>query len=486
MEGCLNHVAKAVTEPWETVMTNVRKVDVAIVGAGSAGLYALPYIKRSGCSFVLIDPGPLGTTCARVGCMPSKALIQIAHDHHRAQWLAGRSLAEAAPSPISIPAALAHVRKVRNKLIAGLKRRAIVPLAERYIPEAAEFLEPGVLRAGDTRVEAKRVIIATGSKPFIPAIWEHLAPHLLTTDELFEQQDLPSRMAVIGLGPIGTELGQALARLGIEIEGFDLLSQIAGIADPVVAAAAGALVGRDFRLNLGTEARVTDIGGEVEISAGDHKVTVDKILVSIGRRPNIANLRLKNAGVELGPHGVPDIDPQTMQVPGHPIFFAGDVTDDRQLLHEAGDEGRIAGFNACQSSATRFQRRLNLQITFTEPNICQVGAPLDTLEEADIVIGESDFATLGRAIVRGESDGLLRLYARRSDGKLLGASMAVPSGESLAQFLALALMRKLTLADLIQMPFYHPTMEEGLQRAVVDAFSQMRGVKGSIPELLSR
>ena len=449
----------------------IREVDVAIIGAGSAGLYALSQVRRATDNWVLIDGGELGTTCARVGCMPSKAIIQIADDFHRRHHFRREGIEGADQLRLDRAAVMERTQDLRDIFVDKVLSNSIDNMDEaHFIPENARLIAPDTLEAGGETIRAKAIVIATGSHPRIPEAWMPFRDRILTTDEFFEQEDLPDRMAVIGLGVIGLELGQTLARLGIETVGIDISRHIGGLRDPAVAERATEIIGRDFPLWLGEPAEITELpDGTLKVEAGDQETVVDKLLVAMGRVPNTAGLGLEHLGVPLDEFGVPHYDPHTMQVGDLPVFIAGDVNGVRPLLHEAGDEGRIAGYNAVHLDAIRrFERKVPLAITFSQPNIVSVGASLDELQGTAIAIGEANFGMLGRAIILGENRGLLRVYADAEDGRLLGAAMCVPGGEHIGHLLAWSIEKGLTVSDLLAFPWYHPTLEEGLQAAIYD------------------
>lgn len=454
--------------------------DVAIIGAGSAGLSALREVRKQTDNFVLINDGPYGTTCARVGCMPSKALIEAAFAFHRRKALAAFGVAGAENLSVDIPAVLRRVRSLRDDFVGGMLKLTD-DLGERSIPGRARFLEPQVLEVGERRLHAGKVIIATGSRPVVPGEWAAFGSRLLTSDDLFEQETLPSRMAVIGLGGLGSEIAQALARLGIEVTGFDAAEHIAGLSDARVNSQAVSLLRKEFSLQLGHAAEPVIQGERIRVSAGDESVVVDKVLVALGRRPNVDRMGLENLGVELDERGVPPFDSRTMQIADLPVYMAGDANSQLQLLHEAIDEGHIAGYNALRNEPACFERRVPLAIVFTDPGIAIVGQSLAELDQGETVIGEVDFAHQGRARMAEQNHGLLRVYADRSSGWLLGAEMCAPQGDHLAHLLALAVQRKLAVHELLRMPFYHPVLEEGLRTALRDAASKLGGA--SVPDL---
>ncbi len=450
-----------------------RVVDVAIIGAGTSGLNAMSQARKAGKSFVLINGGEPGTTCARVGCMPSKAMIQVAEDFHRRTHLGRYGIDGHEGLRLDLPEALEHVQEMRDTFVDRVLGSSTDDMPEDlFLQDYARFLDPTLLAVGDQRIRAGAVVIATGSRPLVPEPWRAFGDQLLTTDRLFELEDLPRSIAVIGLGTIGLELGQSLHRLGLQVEGFDQLERIAGIRDPEVNKSAIQIIGKEFPLHLGQAAQISKAGAQLQIQAGEHRFSADAVLCSIGRVPNLDGLGLETLGVEFDARGLPPFDRHSMQVGDLPVFIAGDVTAERPVLHEAGDEGRIAGYNAARVTdgerPARFRRRTPLFINFCDPNICAVGERLDALDPEQIAIGEIKMAPVGRALIMGNNRGLIRVYAAKASGRLLGAELIAPRGENLAHLLSWSIQQGLTVQQMLRMPFYHPVIEEALQAALGD------------------
>ncbi|MCW8830804.1 MAG: dihydrolipoyl dehydrogenase [Gammaproteobacteria bacterium] len=449
-----------------------REVDVAIIGAGSAGLFALSQVRKQTDSFVLIDGGELGTTCARVGCMPSKALIQVAEDFHRRKVFEREGIEGADSLKVDVPEAMEHVQDLRDTFV-DRTLGATDHLDEAHLLESyARFTSNDTLEVDGEEIRAKKIIIATGTTPIVPAAWQDVAENVITTDEFFELEDLPATMAVIGLGSIGLEIGQALSRLGVDVTGMDQLETVAKLADPVVGDLAVDAISKEFPLWLGAMAELEPHDEGVKVTCGDKSVVVEKVLASLGRRPNLDQLGLENVSIELDERGIPVYDPHTMQVGDSSIFIAGDVNADRALLHEAGHEGRVAGYNTVHD-ITAFKRKTPLGITFCEPSIATVGEQLDELNDAEIAIGEIQFGPVGRALIMAKNRGVLRVYANKADGRLRGAAMACVKAENLAHLLAWSIQQGLSVQDLLKMPFYHPVIEEALQAALYDALGKL-------------
>jgi dihydrolipoamide dehydrogenase len=446
-------------------------IDVAIIGAGSTGLAALREVRKRTQNFVIINDGPWGTTCARVGCMPSKLLIEAANAFHHRHTFDEFGIHGADHLAVDGAAVLRRVRRLRDEFVAGTLE-ATQSLGERAISGRAQLLGEGRLRVNGRELRARSIIIATGSHPVLPEPWRALGTRVHTTDTVFEQENLPARMAVVGTGPLGIELAQAYARLGVAVTAFGRSHTVAGVSDAAVNAVALDLLGKEFTLHLGGEAQLSATATGLRVSDGTHEVEVDQVLAALGRRPNIDGLGLETLGVALDEHGLPVVDRSTLQVGGLRVFLAGDANAAAPLLHEAADDGYIAGINATQPEAagvTCFVRRTPLAIVFSEPGIAVAGRSFDTLDSARIVIGEVDFSHQGRARAGQRNHGLLRIYADAQNGRLLGSEMCSPAAEHMAHLLALAIDRSLTVHDLLGMPFYHPVLEEGLRTALRNA-----------------
>jgi dihydrolipoamide dehydrogenase len=451
------------------------KVDVVIIGAGSAGLGALREIRKHTQRFAVINEGPWGTMCARVGCMPSKALIEAASAFHRRRDFAEFGMSGAEGLTVDVPAVLERVRRIRDVGVEEA-RHLTNDLGDRAITGRARLLGPNRVLVNGQELVADRIILATGSRPIVPEAWRPFAHRLLTTDTLFEQKTLPKRMAVLGLGGVGAELAQAFARLGCEVTAFDGKTTMAGLTDERVQACLLNVLGAELAVHLGREAELSVDGDGFRVKAGDTSAIVDGVLVALGRRPNLDGLGLETLGVALDEHGKPEVDPTTMQVGRLPVFLAGDAGGDRPIQHEASDEGHIAGLNARAGAPKSYERRVPLRIVFTHPNVALVGKHHSQLDLDKVVIGEASFADQGRARLALRAAGALRVYAEKGSGTLLGAELCAPDGEHLAHLLALAIERRCTVKELLRMPFYHPSFEEGLRGALREI---AKGLPGS-------
>lgn len=444
---------------------------VAIIGAGTAGLSARREVARVTDDYVVIDDGVLGTTCARVGCMPSKVLIQVANDFHRRGAFAEQGIEGADQLRVDQPAVMRHVRALRDRFVRAV-RADMTSWEDHLLRKRARFIDLNTLEltepgAPTTRITADRIVIATGSTPILPRAWEPFRHRLFDTDTLFERESLPARLAVVGLGVIGLELGQALSRLGVQVVGVTIDDAYGGLSDPVVRAYAHGVFSAELPVHVSPVERLEEEGDQLVLHLADGtRLEVDAALLTMGRRPQLASLGVS----ELVPteRGLPAFAQNTFRVEGAPWYIVGDANARRPLLHEAADEGRIAGYNAARDTDHCFQPRTSLTVTFSEPNIAMVGESHRQLEArgADFVTGSVSFEGQGRAIVKLAESGLLHVYAERGSGKLLGAELIAPDGEHLAHMLSWAISAGASARDVLAFPFYHPTIEEGLRTAL--------------------
>ena len=454
----------------------MRDVDVAIIGAGSAGLFSLGQVRHFTDNYVIIDGGELGTTCARVGCMPSKVLIQVAEDFHRRHIFDREGIEGEDQLSLNIEDVMEHVQDLRDTFVDQTLSHSIDSLPEgKLIESNVHFIDANTLQTeSGEQIRAAKIIIATGSSPIIPSAWQAFADKIISSDEIFELEELPESIAIIGLGVIGLEIGQSLSRLGVQVTGIDQQEMISGLQDASINQAAIDVISREFPLWLGHPADITPLeNGRLRVSAGDQSVEVDRIFASMGRRPNLDSLNLQAAGVELSDSGIPVYDPHTLQLGEHPIYIAGDCNGNKPILHEAGFEGRVAGYNAMQDSALAFKHKTPLAITFCDPNIVTVGKQLSELDESTTAIGEMRMAPVGRALIIGKNRGLIRVYAEKKSGKLLGAAMVCHKGENIGHLLCWCIEMGMTVQQVLRMPFYHPTMEEALQAVLYNLKSQL-------------
>ncbi|MEY6432141.1 dihydrolipoyl dehydrogenase [Thioalkalicoccus limnaeus] len=452
-----------------------RSVEVAVIGAGHAGLNAVKEIRQATDDWVLINGGPLGTTCARIGCMPSKVAIHLADSFKARDRLDRYGIAGGDTLALDPSKALEHIRDLRDTFVDLVLANTTDEMdPEHLIDGYAEFIGPRRIRVGDDEIVAKAVVIATGARSVVPNHWqEAFGDRILTVDTLFDQETLPRSVAVIGLGPVGIEIGQALRRMGVSVTGIDHGQRASRLADPAINRAAIEILGREFPLWFGDEPEVEPCCEGLRVRAGQREVEVERLFVSLGRRPNLERLGLERLGVPITSRGAPRFDPETLKVGRHRVFVAGDATGGLATLQRASAQGRIAGYNATHRRLRRYQPGTPMWIVFSDPNIACVGASWNQLDERHLAVAERRFGPVGRTLIMGQNRGLLRVYADRRDGRLLGAAMIGPRCEHLAHLLAWGIESGLTVETASKMPFYHPVIEEALQEALIELQAEL-------------
>jgi dihydrolipoamide dehydrogenase len=462
-------------------------VDVAIIGAGTAGLAAYRATRGAGASAAIIERGSYGTTCARVGCMPSKLLIAAAEAAHAVHRARGFGVHVDGLLRVDGREVMARVRRERDRFVgfvlSGIEN---IPDEDR-IRGTARLVDAHTLDIDGRALGARSIVIATGSRPTVPPILRGLGDKLIVNDDVFEWQDLPKSVAVFGPGVIGLELGQALARLGVRVVILGRGGRLGPITDPFVHRAALKAFSEEIALDPDAHVtRVERVGDEVEIdyAGADGKPRSERfeyVLAATGRAPNVDGLGFDKLGLELDSRGVPAFDRHTLQIGATPLFIAGDASDDAPLLHEAADEGRIAGANAATyPRVTPGLRRAPLGIVFTDPQIAIVGGGFTATKAHALAAGEVSFDDQGRSRVMLRNRGLLRVYGDPSTGRFLGAEMVGPDAEHIGHLLAWALQAGMTVAQMLDMPFYHPVVEEGLRSALRDLGGQTTYKGGDI------
>jgi len=460
------------------------QVEVAIIGAGTAGMVAYRAARAHADSVLLIEGGAYGTTCARVGCMPSKLLIAAAESAHLARHAHAFGVNVQAVT-VDGAAVMARVQRERDRFVgAVLKAIDGIAPADR-LTATVKFKDANTLVTEDGQlIHAKRIVIATGSVPVLPPVLKELGAHLLTNENIFELPTLPTSLAVFGPGVLGMELAQAMSRLGVQVKVFGVGGGIAGIQDPAIREDANQTFNKEFYLDASAEvksAKETASGIEVTYlhRDGDWKTEAfDYVLAATGRTPAVADLDLENTGLQLDERGVPDFDRSTLQCGDSTIFIAGDASNDSPLLHEAADQGRIAGNNAGRfPDIEPGLRRTPLAVVFTDPQVASVGLNLKQLEQHHknrFAVGVESFENQGRSRVMLRNQGTLKVYGEQGTGLFLGAEMFGPAAEHIGHLLAWAAQQRMTVSSMLDMPFYHPVIEEGLRTALRDLNQKLK------------
>ena len=448
-------------------------VDVAILGAGTGGMGAYREASKYTDRIAMFEGGPFGTTCARVGCMPSKLLIAAADAAHHARHTSQFGVHTSAPE-IDGKAVMARVRSERDRFVGFVVEAVEGFNPDHVIRSYARFVDDHTLETDDgKRITARTIVIATGSRPNIPPPFEAAGDRLIVNDDVFDWEDLPGSAAVFGAGVIGLELGQAMSRLGVDVQLFGRDHLVGPLTDPDVRTYAAKTFADEFPAHWHTDTEISREGDKVVVRWGEGKMTkearFDYLVAATGRRANVDKIGLENTSLPLNERGIPIFDPLSGRIGESHVFIAGDANAEVPLLHEAADEGRLAGENAARfPDAYRRARRTGLGVVFSDPQIGMAGESFKALSDRGVAFetGAVSYEGQGRARVMGINKGVLHVYGEKDTGRLLGMEMIGPAAEHLTHLLAWAIESNLTVSEVLQRPFYHPVLEEGVRTAL--------------------
>lgn len=466
-------------------------VDIAILGAGTAGMSAFNAANKVTDSIVMLEGGAYGTTCARVGCMPSKLLIAAAESAHQMQLAPAFGIQLNNGYKVDGKAVMQRVKSERDRFVSFVLQDIEQIPAQQRIDEQAKFIDANTLETSSgQKIRARNIIIATGSRPVIPTQLEAAGDRLIVNDDVFDWDDLPESVAVFGPGVIGLEISQALSRLGVRLRLFGRGDGVGPLQDPEIKALALKTFNQEFPLMAGNKVNsISRTAAGVEITFVNnegYEITeiFDYLLAATGRKANLDKINIQAAGLKLNERQQPEFSPETSQCVNadgspSPIFIAGDVAGFRPLLHEANDEGFIAGSNAARwPDFQPTPRRTPLAVVFSEPQIALAGESLAQIQarlgEEGVVVGSMDFTKQGRARVMQQNKGLMKVYACKKTGQLLGTEIFGPRAEHLVHLLAWSIQQKLTIKAILALPFYHPVVEEGIRTALRSAAAQLK------------
>ncbi len=439
--------------------------NLVVIGGGAAGLVAAYVAAAARARVTLITEGPMGGDCLNTGCVPSKALIAAAKAAKATHGAPHLGVTGAAPQ-VDFPAVMAHVRATISAIEPKDSEARYTALGVEVVRGRAELVDPWTVTVGDRRITTRAVVLATGAAPVIPPIPGIEAAGALTSDTLWDHLATlaapPERMLVLGGGPIGCELAQALARLGSGvtlIEAERLLPREAPEAGQLVAEA----LARDgVQIVIGRVAQFE--AGEAVLDCGA-RIGFDTLLVATGRRARTAGFGLEGLGIPAGAVIEADDYLQTL----HPnIFVAGDAAGPAQLTNAAGHQGWIAAANALAAPLWRFRAAAPMPHTvYTDPEVARVGLSRAEAEASGLPheVTHWSFDDLDRAIAEGRPEGFVQILTAPGRDRILGATVVgAQAGEIVTEF-ALAMRNGLGLSKILSTPHPYPGWSEAAKSA---------------------
>lgn len=449
--------------------------DLAVIGGGAAGLTAAGIGANFGARTIMIESGRLGGDCTWHGCVPSKTLLHAAKVAETMKQ-AKKFGADIGSATLDFSQVMQHVRNVRQ----AVYEEADHPDHFRAMNidvefGTASFVDKHTLEITKTEnrqtISSRYLIIATGSRAMVPSIPGLDKVPYLTNETLFELEEQPSGLAIIGGGPIGIEMSQAFQRLGTAVTVIDRLPRILGNDDDELA---GMLLDRLLRegVNFKLSSSVNEVAREDgriviqgEREGKREQWPADKLLVATGRVPNYEKLNLDAAGIDYTRHGITTDDRCRTSIPH--IYAAGDVTGRYQLTHMSEHMAKIAVTNALLKIPLKIDSRHVPWCTYTDPELAHVGATEKSLIEEGTSYEEYRFPydKIDRAVTDNETEGLIKLFAKKRTGKILGASVfGVHAAELISEY-ALAMKNGVTLRKMADTIHPYPSYGLGARRA---------------------
>jgi pyruvate/2-oxoglutarate dehydrogenase complex dihydrolipoamide dehydrogenase (E3) component len=463
----------------------MQRYDLIAIGGGTAGLVTAAGAAALGLRVALVERAALGGDCLWTGCVPSKALIASARLAHRMRHADRLGLVGAAPH---------HVfATVMERMRAARQRVAVHDDPERFrrmgvdvVFGGAALRAPDQVAVGERLLSAKRVVIATGARAAVPPVPGLEQAGSLTYETAFDRTALPSRIAILGGGPIGLEFAQIYRRLGAEVTVIEMLPQLL----PREESEAGGLIRRRLEqegvrvLCPATVERVVAGDGGTTVIARDGvgaglRLPTDEVFVATGRRPNTAGLGLEAVGVALDGDTV-RVD-RALRTTAKGVWAAGDVTGGPQFTHVADYHAKLVLRNAIFPFHKQTDYRAIPMVTYTDPEVARVGL---TEEEARqrhgaVEVYSYELADLDRAIVDDDDVGFVKVVTTKR-GKIVGATIVARHAGELLQSLVLAIAHRIPLPKLAQVVYPYPTMVEGVKRTADGYYRRwLQGPKGA-------
>ncbi len=451
-------------------MSEVRNVDICVIGAGSGGLSVAAGAVQMGASVALFERGKMGGDCLNYGCVPSKALLAAGH--------AAAHYGHTAQFGVNGPAAtvdFAGVNDHVHDVIAGIAPHDSV---DRFEGLGVEVYQEGARFTGarevtgenGTRVRARRVVIATGSSPAVPRIPGLDEVDFLTNETVFNLRECPEHLVVIGGGPIGMEMAQAHRQLGAKVTVLEAM-QIMGPDDrELVDVVRARLAGEGVEIHEGAKValvkRTADgVSVSCESDNGPFEVSGSHLLVAAGRSPNLSSLDLEAAGIAYDRRGI-EVDDR-LRTTNKKVFAVGDVAGKYQFTHIAGYHAGVVIRNVLFRMPAKINYDAVPWVTYTDPELANVGMSEAAAREAhgdDVRVVTAEFAENDRARTERRTGGMVKAVVGKR-GRILGAGIVGAHAGELIQPWILAVSQKMKIGAMAQMIAPYPTLGEANKRA---------------------
>ncbi len=441
--------------------------DLIIVGGGAGGLSAARAARWAGADVALVNDGPLGGDCTFTGCVPSKTLLSAGRDG------------------LGFAAAMQRVRATVDRIAATETADVLRGEGVDVVEGRGRLTTHDTVAVGDRRLTAPRIIIATGSRPFVPPIAGlDTVPHL-TNESIFDLTEAPASLAIVGGGPIGCEMAEAFAALGVAVSLFEGMDRLLGREEPAASAAVEvALTAKGVTVHTGSMIDKIDARdcGDVVVHTGDEMREFSQLLVAVGRTPNSEGLGLDELGATIDEAGFIGTT-ERLETSVRGVYAVGDVTGKLAFTHAADEMGRLATGNALRKGVRgRYRTHLIPWVTFTSPEVAHIGLTEAEAAAKGALVAELPLSEMDRAITDGVTDGYIKLIAgpkrftrRLFGGHIIGATIVAPRAGEMIHEVALAMRADLFTGRLAQTVHAYPTWSYGIQKAAGQFFGEVEG-----------
>ena len=444
---------------------NHLQCDIAIIGGGSGGLSLAAGASQMGADVILVEGDKMGGDCLNSGCVPSKSLLAAAKRYQQIGECDAQFGINSSSQPIEITDVLRHVHEVIDTIADNDSVERFEGLGVRVIQQKGHFIDDKTLQAGTQTIQAKRFVIATGSSPLVPPIEGLDQVDYLTNESIFHLQQTPQHLIVIGGGPIGAELAQAFAMLGVEVtvlEGIKMLPKDEPDCSEVVKQRMqkqGVHIYEGFQVNQVHQSDQDQLSVTGTYHEESVTVTGSHLLVATGRRPNIQDLNLDNAGIEYKRQGVV-VDDRLRTNKRH-IYAIGDASGHMQFTHMASYQASIALRNILFRWPVKVDYKAVPWVTYTDPELAHVGLTLEDAQQKalSVEVTEWPFQDNDRAQAERQTDGKIKIITT-AKGKILGATIVGPHAGELINPWIIAINEGKTLRSLTDAIAPYPTLSE--------------------------
>jgi pyruvate/2-oxoglutarate dehydrogenase complex dihydrolipoamide dehydrogenase (E3) component len=439
------------------------KTDLLVIGGGSGGLSAAAGAVQMGADVTLLEAGEMGGDCLNYGCVPSKALLAAAKHAHAMTSGAAFGVTPVEPQ-VDYARAKAYVREVIRGIAPVDSQERFEGLGVRVIREFGRFVDARTVEAGPWRITARRIIIATGSRPVVPPIPGLDEVPYLTNETIFDLDERPEHLVILGGGPIGMEMAQAHIRLGSRVTVVDG-GRALGKDDPeLTEVVLRRLRAEGVEIIEGAKAERVSAEGGVTLHLGDgERITGSHLLLAVGRKANVEKLNLEAAGIEYDRAVKVGLDLRTTN---RRVYAVGDAAGRLQFTHVAGYHASTVIRPILFGLPAKTREDHIPWVTYTDPELAQVGLTEAQARERHgeaLEVLRFEFEENDRARAVGDHAGLIKVMVVK--GRPVGASIAGPGAGELIGVWALALSKRLKIADIASMVMPYPTLSEVSKRA---------------------